>query len=466
MSEIVVDVAIIGAGTAGLNAMGQVRRAKKSFVLIDGGPLGTTCARVGCMPSKSLIQMAHFGRVHAPASDAGGTSVALAAVLERVRAHRDLLTGRVKAKSTDKMGSELMRGHAKFIEPNRLQVGDTSVRAGSVVIACGTRPIVPAAWEKFGDRLLTTDSIFEQDDLPSSMAVIGLGVIGLEIGQALSNLGVKVTGVDMLETIAGIDDPAVRDVAIEVMGRSMPLWLGAGAELSAADGQIALKCGKRQVVVDKVLASMGRASNLSSLALENTGVQLDERGVPVHDPHTMRCGDSRIFIAGDATGDRQILHEAADEGRIAGFNSVNEQVAAFARKIPVAITFSDPNICAVGARLTELESENTVIGQTGFKAVGRAVTMEETEGLLRVYADKRSGVVLGASMIAPRGEHLAQLLAWSIGNGETAQVMLCKPFYHPTIEEALQGVLRDIKSKLALPASATPSPIEGLHPLV
>ena len=462
MHERKVDVAVIGAGTAGLNAMGQAKHAGKDFVLINGGELGTTCARVGCMPSKALIQVAHdlhrreiFDREGIVGGDA--LSVSLPDALEHVRDLRDILVDRVLGATTDTLGEAFVEGYARFVEPGVLQVGEDTIHAASIVIACGTRPVVPPAWVDFGDRILTSDTLFEQDDLPGTIAVVGLGVIGLEIGQALAHLGVSVTGIDALDTVAGLTDPDARQSAIELLGRAFPIWLGHGAELAQADGRIRVSAGEHTVVVDKVLAAMGRQSNLDWLAIENAGIELDSHGIPVFDEHTMRCGDSRVFVAGDISANREILLEAADEGRIAGYNAARADSTSFARKTPLAISFTSPNICTVGVPFAKLDPDTTAVGEMRLGPLGRALVMGANRGIVRVYADQASGVILGATLVAERGENLAHLLAWVIGEKMTALQLLRKPFYHPTMEEALQGALRDLLPKVDL----APDPIDA-----
>ena len=460
-----VDVAVIGAGTAGLAAVSQVRQANKSFVLINGGELGTTCARVGCMPSKALIQVGHdlhrrqlFDREGIEGGE--GLSANLPDILEHVRDLRDILVDRVLGNSTDQMEEEFLDGYARFVEPGRLQVGDDVIQAENIIIACGTRPVVPPAWVDFGDRILTSDTLFEQEDLPEAVAVVGLGIIGLELGQALAQLGIAVTGIDQAETIAGLSDPSARQSAIEVMSRAFPLWLGHTAELQDEGGRIRVSAGEQSVVVDKVLAAMGRQPNLDWLALEHAGIALDDQGAPSFDPATMRCGDSRVFIAGDISGSDQVLHEAAAEGRIAGYNAARSESIAFARKTPLAITFSSPNICTVGTSYDALDPEEIETGEMRLGPVGRALLMGANRGIVRLYAEKRSGVLLGATIIAERGEHLAHLLAWCIGEKMTVLQLLRKPFYHPTMEEAIQGALKDLLQKLDLPTSPPDIPPE------
>lgn len=454
MEERKVDVAIIGSGSAGLYALGRVKSARKSFVLINGGEPGTTCARVGCMPSKVLIQVAedfHRCKILGRYGVEGHQSLTLDTEesLGHVRDLRDTFVDRVISNSTAHMSDEVfIKGYAKFVEPNLLDVEGIRIRADKIIIATGSRPVMPKPWAAFGDRILTTDQLFEEEDLPESLAVIGLGVIGLEIGQSLARLGVEVTGFDMLETIGGLDDPEVAKAAIDIIGRDFPLYLGQGAEISEEGDKLRVTAGDQSVLVEKVLASLGRRPNLDNLQLENAGIELGENGIPTYNPQTMQIGNSAIFLAGDVNGDRPLLHEAGDEGRIAGFNATSDTIQAFQRKPPIAINFVDPNICHVGKRWSELDLQTAVIGEVNLAPVGRALIMGKNRGLIRVYADKASGKLLGSEMICAKGENLAHLLAWSIQQELTVGALLQMPFYHPVIEEALQAALYDLYSKI------------------
>lgn len=448
-----VDVAIIGAGTAGLYALSQVRKATDNYVLIDGGELGTTCARVGCMPSKVAIQVGedfHRRNIFERLGIEGGETLSLNArdALEHIRDLRDVFVDKVLSGSTDDMGDEFIPAHARFISPTELEVDGERIHAKRIIIATGSTPVIPGDWRAFGDRVITTDELFELEALPGAMAVIGLGTIGLEMGQALSRMGVEVTGIDQLDHIAGLQDPEAQKTAVEILGKEFPLWLGEDASIREEEGRLRVTACEHSVVVDKVLAAMGRRPNVRGLGLENLGVALDERGLPAFDPHTMQVADLPVFIAGDVAGDRAILHEAGREGRVAGFNAVRESPEGFRRQIPLAINFCDPNIAVVGQAWHDLDPDTTAIGEVKLGPLGRALIMGKNKGIIRLYADKRDGRLLGASLVAVKGEHLAHLLAWSIQQGLTVFDLLRMPFYHPSIEEGLQSALYDLKDKI------------------
>lgn len=452
-----IDVAIIGAGSAGLFALSQVRKHTDNYVLIDGGELGTTCARVGCMPSKVLIQVAEdfhrrkiFEREGIDGAEA--LSVDAEAAMEHVQDLRDVFVDKTLAVTDELDPEHLIEANARFISNDTLEVGGEQITAKSIVIATGSSPVVPQAWLAFGDDVITTDDFFELEDLPASIAVIGLGVVGLEIGQSLCRLGVEVTGVDQLETIGGVDDASVSKMAFDTISKEMPLWLGAPASIEKQGDRYLVKAGDNEVLVDKVFASLGRRPNLQDLGLENTDIELDDNGVPVFDPRTMQTSNAAIFIAGDVNADKPILHEAGHEGRVAGLNAVrtakDEAINKYRRKTPLAITFCDPNIAIAGQQLHELDESKTAVAELQFGPVGRALMMGKNRGVLKLYVNKSDGLLMGAAMACVKGENLAHLIAWSIQQGLTVFDLLKMPFYHPVIEEALQAALYSVLSEL------------------
>lgn len=454
-----VKYAIIGAGTSGLTALSYLKKRNEDFVMIQGGPYGTTCARVGCMPSKALIHTAnHYHQRHHMAEigieNAEHQEVDLVKVMQRVRALRDRFTGGVKSGSTDTLSPEqLIEGYAEFVAPNQLRVNGEVIEAERIIIANGSRPVVPAPWKELGDKLMTSDEIFELETLPKRIAVIGLGVIGLELGQALARLGIEVVGVEMLNTLGGLSVPEVVEEAVAEFSQEFPVHLGVAANLRLNPDnpeEVEVQIGEDKVYVDAVFASLGRRPNIDNLNLAAAGVELDERGMPNFDLHTSQIEDKPIFIAGDVNGYRQILHEAGDEGRMAVLNAVSyPQITSYARKTSLGVAFTDPQIGLVGQRYSELDADK--IETVTFKlncANGRAIVIGQDKGAISLFADKESKQLLGAELFLFEGEHMAHLLAWMIEQRLTVMDVLRMPFYHPVLEEALQSALRQLANKL------------------
>lgn len=454
-----VDVAIIGAGTAGLTAFRQVRQITPNVVLINDGPYGTTCARVGCMPSKVLIEVAkkfarrkHFEQFGIQGSD--HLTINRQQVMQHVRNLRDWFVARVMD-SVDKIGEKNIPGRAHFIEPQVLEVNGETIYAQKVVIATGSRPIVPLDWYSFGDQVITTDQFFELVDLPDSIAIIGLGAIGSEIGQSLARLGVKVVGIEQQTQVCGLTDLAVNQIAINEFSQEFELWLGTSAQLSKTDsGRIKVTTTDgRSIIVDKVLAALGRRPNIDNLGLEVFGVDLSQGLNQLINPNTMQLGDLPLFVAGDVASLRPILHEVADEGAIAGYNAARATVTAFKRRVPFRIAFTDPQIVIVGATFAELAGQDIVIGERSFVVQGRTKVMARTHGHLRIYADRHSGRLLGSEMMVPDGEYVGHFLALAMEKAMTVQDIMLTPFYHPTVMEGLENALSAIEAQLEGEAS-------------
>ena len=212
------DVAVIGAGSAGLTAFRAASEQTDSVVLIEGGPYGTTCARVGCMPSKLLIAAAEAAHSvdQAPGFgiNVGDVRIDGRAVMDRVRRERDRFVGFVVDGVESIPPEQRIRGYAKFIDDHHVQINDhTVVEAQRFVIATGSSPSYPHAWNDLGDRLVVNDDIFDWTELPRSVAVFGPGVIGLELGQALSRLGVEVSMFGKGGGVGPLTDPKVADSA-------------------------------------------------------------------------------------------------------------------------------------------------------------------------------------------------------------------------------------------------------------
>lgn len=471
MNKREVDVAIIGAGTAGMVAYQRVRKATDNVVLIEGERYGTTCARVGCMPSKLLIAAAERAHDLKTADEfgvlAGDVRIDGRLVMERVRAERDKFVAPV-VRSMEKLPEEhRLMGHARFVDSHRLVVGEhTEVHADRIIIATGSRPNVPGILKEAKDRLIVNDDVFDWQDLPESVAVFGPGVIGLELGQALSRLGVRVRLFGVSGGIGGLRDEKIRDYAKGVFGEELALSPKAETRRVERTGDGVhitwLENGEEhQETFGYLLAATGRRPNVDNLDIQNAGIELNDRGMPEFDPFTLRCGDSHIFIAGDVNNHRPLLHEAADEGRIAGDNAAAwPDVRTGLRKTPLAVVFSDPQIASVGLTIHQVDEKCQgcfAIGEVSFEDQGRSKVIGRNRGLLRVYGEHGSGLFMGAEMFGPAAEHIAHLLAWCAQKRMTVSEMLEMPFYHPVIEEGLRTALKNLNRNLRL----GPEPAEG-----
>ena len=464
------DVAIIGAGTAGMSAYRAALAHTPRVLVIEAGAYGTTCARVGCMPSKLLIAaaevahtIAHAGRfgVHG-----GPLRVDGPAVMARVRSERDRFVGFVVDAVAQWPAEHRLLGHARFVDDHTLQVGPVRVQAERIVIATGSSPALPTAWrDRLGELLIVNDDVFDWQDLPRSVAVMGTGVIGLELAQALHRLGVRVRLYGRGNRVGPLTDPALQALAHRVFADALPLTLQASHfDVRRDGGGVVVAAGAdaasaQQEHFDLLLAATGRRANVDQLGLAQTALPLDPSGIPVYDRRTGQVGNSAVFIAGDAGEDRPLLHEAADEGRIAGDNAGRfPDVRVRPRRAPLAVVFSEPQMALAGASHAELLRAGVAFktGSVSFEDQGRSRVIGRNQGALQVYAESATGRFLGAEMLGPAAEHIGHLLAWSVQRGDTVQQMLDSPFYHPVVEEGLRTALRNLQQALRM----GPVPVE------
>jgi dihydrolipoamide dehydrogenase len=316
--------------------------------------------------------------------------------------------------------------------------------------------------------------VFDWQDLPTSVAVIGPGIIGLELGQALHRLGVHVAILGRGGRVGPLSDPEILAYSIASFKQEFTLEPDAHIADMRRDGdRVAIHrttpSGAQQVeTFDYVLVSTGRTPNVHCIGLEKTSAKLDARGVSEYDPGTAQTVNTDggeggpIFIAGDAGDYIPLLHEAADEGRIAGENAarvaLGKPVKAGLRGAPISVVFTDPQIGIVGGGFRSLQPSGFTTGQVNFEDQGRARILLRNRGRMNVYAETATSRFLGAEMLAPGGEHLAHLLAWALQNRMTIEEMLEMPYYHPVLEEGLRTALHDVNSKLRIARHADSEP--------
>lgn len=455
-----VDIAIIGAGTSGMLAYKKVRNHTDSIALIEANEYGTTCARVGCMPSKLMIAAAEAVHNIDKAKEFGITTTARTinpeAVMKRIRDERDRFVNYVLEDVESFKKEHLFKSKARFLDSHLLELENgKQIKAKGIILAVGSRATVPGIFKGY-KRVITSDAVFDWKRLPKSIAVIGSGLIGLELGQALTRLGVRTKIFSRTDVLGGISDPRVLKSAQDIFSQELALELNSKiTELEESDECISVKYSNENSEsstedFELVLLCTGRKSNLDSLQLENAGLSLDENSTTKFDPVTCQSAQPHIFIAGDANGVQPLLHEAADEGKIAGSNAVNYlksgDVTTYKRSSPISIVFSDPQIMRVGQSYRDLDQAGIEYetGEVSFKNQGRARSFAVNQGQLCVYAEKNTHKLLGAEMVGPKAEHIAHLLAWSHQSELAIQDLLARPFYHPTIEEGLRSALKDL----------------------
>ncbi|OLF39290.1 dihydrolipoyl dehydrogenase [Psychrobacter sp. Cmf 22.2] len=468
-----VEVAVIGAGTAGQNAFRQASKTIENIVIINDGFWSTTCIQVGCMPSKLLIAAAdraheanhsdEFG-VHATAQIDGQQ------VMKRVRDERSHFASYVKDQVDSWPEDKKISGRAHINKQGLIEVNDELIKANKIIVATGSSPYIPDNWsDKLGDTLLTSDTVFELTDLPGTMAVVGAGAIGLELAQAFKRLGVEVTLFNRDKRVAGLKDDDISNKAIVCLNRELTMHLGSkihnvGTQTDADNDRISAfieyedSAGNaQQWQGEYVLVATGRRNNIEQLGIENLDVELDDKNRPKKlDKKTGQIDNLNVYIVGDANANIPLLHVASDEGYSAGNIVCENKADAYIRPpaIPFSIVFCSPQIVNVGMSLPEIQQDpelEYVIGRVSFDNQGRSRIMGVNCGLLHIYGCKKTDRVLGASMVGPDAEYIGHILATAITNDLSVKALLDTPFYHPTILEGLRTALRDVQHKMKIP---------------
>lgn len=443
------DVIVIGGGTAGLGAFRKAKARGKKVLIIEGHDFVTTCANVGCMPSKLLIAAAdNMEAINKSALfgiEVSNVKVNNQVLWNRVRSERDRFVGFVKKGAYSIDESERVIGYAHFTGEHQIEVNGKILTSEVFVIATGSNPIYLDIFKDIKNEVLTNENIFELNEVPESIAVFGAGVIGLELGFALKHLGSKVTmfsrGNNLLRLNSDINDYLIKHIESEMEFE----YEHSVEKIEKVENGYRLYWNNQSKDFEKILVAIGRKANIDNLNIESW---IKEDNVfSLFNRETMQIGDYPIFLAGDVNNDVTLLHEAAKEGVIAGENASNyPEIKEYKRNVLLSVVFSSPQIMQVGKTIHK--EDEVIKGTVSFEDQGRSRVMLKNKGMMNVYFDKKNHLLLGAEMIGPDAEHIGHTLAWIIEKRTTLEEILEFPFYHPVVEEGVRTAMRDAFSKI------------------
>ncbi len=454
------DIIIIGAGTAGIAAYKEAIKFTNNILIINDGKWDTTCARVGCMPSKVLISAANRMHDINSANLVGlsvNSTIDTSSVMRHVRQLRDRFTNATMKDVNSWNKEHKITGKASFINSNTIQVNQQIYQAKNFILAVGSIPNINQEWkDELGELLSTSNEVFELEKLPKRIAVLGSGVIAIEIAQAMQRLGVETTVFARSRKVGSLSSPTLQKLAQEIINQEIDIKYEILPDQLKKLGQhVAIQFtenGKpKEIQVDYVLNATGRTSLLNTLDLERIDAKfIDLKNLPVNET-SKQLGNFPIFIVGDAHSNTPIQHEAAHEGRKAVHNCLNfPEIDPIKTLVPLGIMFSSPEMASVGKNhqwLTKHDIKFT-IGFASYEKQGRAIVNGKNKGAIEIYVDPKSKKLLGAELLATGAEHLAHLLAWVITQELTIDEILDNPFYHPTIEEGLRTALKHARRQL------------------
>lgn len=437
------DLCVIGAGSGGLSVAAGAAQMGARVVLVERGKMGGDCLNSGCVPSKSLIAAAHAAHVIRSADRFGVLGQEPEVDFRRVREHvRDVIAAIAPHDSVERfqsLGVMVIQDQARFTSPGEIEAGGHRVRARRFVVATGSAPAVPSIPGLAETPYLTNESIFDLDERPSHLVVIGGGPIGIELAQAHRRLGAAVTVLEHA-TILPKDDPeAVEIVRARLLAEGVALREGSKVSGAARrdDGvSVMAEIDGREVEVEgsHLLVAAGRRATFDGLGLDEAGVEHTEKGIKVDD--RLRTTNKRIFAIGDVTGGLQFTHAAGHHAGIVIRNALFRWPAKATAKAVPWVTYTDPELAQVGlsAAAAEAGGHTYTISRFPFAEIDRARAERETGGFAKIVLGRR-GKVLGATIVGHGAGEL--ILPWALaidaGLGIGAMAGVVAPY--PTFSE-------------------------------
>ena len=455
------DLAVVGAGSAGFSAAITAAEDGARVALIGHGVIGGTCVNVGCVPSKAMIRAIEV--MHAPQAarrfdgiEAEARIIDWAAVVRQKQALVDDLRA---AKYIDVLpqhnGVAYIEGAARFADDGRLKIDGDPVSAGKIILATGSRPLVPDIPGMDGIRYHESTSILELEQLPSSLIVMGGGYIGVELAQVFARAGTRVTVVtrrgllpDAEPEIGAALTRAFEDEGITV--RTLTSY----SRVTKAEGGIALTVvaggSEETLCAEELLLATGRVPNAESLSLARAGIETCARG-GIKVDERMRTSRSGVYAAGDVTGQDQFVYMAAYGAKLAAKNALNGDSLVYDNSAMPAVVFSDPQVASVGlteaaARAAGYDVRTSVLP---LDAVPRALAARDTRGLIKLVADGASKRLLGAHILAPEGADSIQTAAMALKAGMTYEDLGAMIFPYLTTVEGLKLAAQTFEKDVA-----------------
>jgi dihydrolipoamide dehydrogenase len=446
------DVVVIGAGPGGYVAAIRSAQLGKKTAIIEREFLGGVCLNVGCIPSKAMISATHF--LHKAQHDAATMGIQI----KDISVDMKKLVG-WKQSVSDKMSSgvsqllkgnqvTIFNGEAEFKNAKEISVksktGTEVITAKNFIIATGSRPIEIPGFKFDEKEILSSTGALALSEIPKSLAVIGGGYIGLEIAGYMSKLGTQVTVIEATGSVLNgvVDAECAQVVSRKLTKQGVKILTqvkAKGQKKSGKEFEITIENnGKEETLkAEKILITVGRKPNSDQTNFKAAGLQIDEKGFIKVDAQR-RTSVPHIFAIGDIAGQPMLAHKASHEGVlvaevIAGQNRVYD-----AKTVP-AVVFTDPEIAAVGMMEAEAKAKGyeTIVGKFPFGANGKAVSLLETDGFVKIIADAKTHIVLGVHIVGPEASNLISEAALAVEMGARVEDIALTIHPHPTLGETM-----------------------------
>ena len=451
MEPIKTEILVLGAGPGGYTAAFYAADRGQKVTLVEQNPrLGGICLNTGCIPSKALLHATEMLR-EAKESAKRGIAFGEAKIdLDKLRAWKDSILeklGQGIKGLAQKRGVQIIHGRGHFEASQTLRVetaqGQKFVNYEKAIIAVGSKPAMPSAFDLGNKRIMTSTEALEIRDIPMDLLIVGGGYIGMELGTVYATLGSNVVVLEALPTIlTGIDPDLVRPVSRAAQKAFKEIRVNTKVLKMATAGRqikVTMQIDKeqREELYDRVLVSVGRVPNYTDLGLEGTGVTKDEKGFIKTNPQ-QQTDDRHIYAIGDVSGGVLLAHRAAKQARIA-VESILGEASAFENIVIPAVVYTDPEVAWCGLTETEAKQKGIEIKVAKFLwgASGRALTLDRPDGLTKLILEPETERVLGVGVVGAGASELISEGVLAVEIAATARDIADSVHPHPTLSETL-----------------------------
>ena len=459
------DVLVIGGGPGGYVAAIRAAQLGRDVTIVEMDDYGGACLNHGCIPSKALISASGLA-YRAGAAERMGVYADPAVDMAAMVGWKDQIVSRLTTgveSLCERAGATLMTGRAEFAGGGEARIvsdgdgqGSETVAFEQAVVATGSRPVEVPGFEFDGERILSSRGALALDSVPESMVIVGAGYIGMELATVFQKVGSEVTVVEQLDGVLPAYEDDVSEVVrdrVESLGVEFAFEQTA-REWEETDGGVLVWTDsdgdgrdEMRFAAERCLVAVGRRPVTGTLNLSAVDVETDDRGFIRTDDQT-RTSQDDIFAVGDVAGEPMLAHKAFAEGEVAAEVIAGEPAVLDHQAIPAAV-FTDPEIGTVG--MTEQEAAEAgfdpVVGEMPLRASGRALTLDEREGFVRVVADSATGFVLGGQIVGPEASELVAELALAVEMGATLEDVASTVHVHPTLSEAVHEAAKGARGE-------------------
>ena len=448
------DLAILGAGPGGYVAAIRAKKLGIDVIVIERENLGGVCLNWGCMPTKALVHTAEVISLIKKSSELGIDIAEMDIDFSKVMARKDTVVNVLRnglEYNFKKNQIEIVRGQGKLLSQNKMFIKgnngkDIEINAKNIIISTGSYASSVPPFILDNEGILDNIGILSLKKLPETMLVVGGGVVGCEFSNIFSTLGTKVTIVEVMPRILFNEDEEVSELLRKIfVKKGINVITNVTVENVGKENNKynCLLSNGEKVTVDKILVSVGRKPNTENIGLKEVNIELDNKGFIKVDKY-LRTNIKNIYAIGDVVGEYQLAHVASSEGLVAVENILGKDKEMKYDVVPSAI-YTQPEIGTVGLGKKQAEEKGykVCVGLFPFKSSGKAFTMQETEGFVKIFTDSSTGEILGSTIIGPRASDLIHEVTLAMSGELTVDFIPQTIHAHPTLSEAIMEAAED-----------------------